>query len=71
MIVHHLLDNFFIIGPTKAECQDTLLQFLCLCNQLGIPISAKKTTEGPAQSLTFLGIDPDTVQKCAPTAGKN
>ena len=41
-------------------CQNTLLIFHQTCDQLGIPIAVEKTVE-PTTSLTFLGIQLDTL----------
>jgi hypothetical protein len=45
-IVHHLIDDFLVIGPTKELCQQTLEKFLDLCAELNVPIAERKT-EGP------------------------
>ena len=58
----HLLDDFLFISPTHSRCQDTLDRFLKLCAQLGIPIAPEKTF-GPATTLTFAGIELDSI-KC-------
>ena len=51
----HVLDDFLIIAPSLAEAQQHLYVFLEFCTRTGIPIAQEKT-EGPARSLTFLGI---------------
>ena len=57
----HYLDDFLVLGrPGSQECARALQQALATCSQLGVPISAHKT-EGPSTSLTFLGIQIDTV----------
>ena len=57
----HYLDDFLVLGwPGSQECALALHQALTTYSQLGIPISAHKT-EGPSTSLTFLGIQIDTV----------
>ena len=58
----HLLDDFLFISPTHSRCQDTLDRFLKLFAQLGIPIAPEKTC-GPATTLTFAGIELDSI-KC-------
>ena len=57
----HYLDDFLIFGvPDSLECQQALEKALQLCLKLGVPV-AKSKTEGPATSITFLGIELDTV----------
>ena len=51
----HVLDDFLIIAPLRTEAQQHLHVFLEFCTRTGIPIAQEKT-EGPARSLTFLGI---------------
>ena len=62
-IVHamHYLDDFLILGPPKSEsCRRNLSISLELCERLGFPIASHKL-EGPSSSLSFLGIQVDTV----------
>ena len=56
----HLLDDFLIIAPSYASCQGQLRLFLDLCSYLGIPIAPEKTL-GPATTLSFAGIELDSV----------
>lgn len=49
------VDDFLIIAPTHAECQEALELLLKLLTQLGFTVSAKKIVL-PCQSLTFLGL---------------
>ena len=66
MINHiiHLLDDFLIIAISESLCQDQLHLFLELCSYLGsylgIPIAPEKTC-GPATTLSFAGIELDSV----------
>ena len=39
----HLLDDFLFVSATYIQCQSNLTRFMCLCNQLGIPIAPDKT----------------------------
>ena len=52
----HLLDDFLFVSATYIQCQSNLKRFICLCNQLGIPIAPDKTF-GPSTSLTFACIE--------------
>ena len=56
----HLLDDFLIIAKSESLCQDQLHSFLELCSYLGIPIAPEKTC-GPATTLSFAGIELDSV----------
>ena len=52
----HYLDNFLILGQTGTdECGRALALGLELCRFLGVTVAIQKT-EGPATSLSFLGI---------------
>ena len=56
----HYLDDFLFLGhPGTRECEKALSQAIDTLNQLGVPLAAHKT-EGPATSLTFLGIQIDS-----------
>ena len=56
----HYLDDFLIFGQANsAACQTALSTALRLCDQVGLPVAPEKT-EGPATTLTFLGIELDT-----------
>ena len=63
----HLLDDFLIVSPTADSCQHQLDTFLMLCSYLGIPMAPEKTV-GPSTTLTFAGIELDTVlmEACLP-----
>lgn len=55
----HYIDDFLTMGqPKTTECRDNLNIILKVCEQLGVPLKAEKI-EGPASTLTFLGIDLD------------
>jgi len=57
----HYLDDFIVFGNAgESECQIALDKALHLCRGLGVPIAGHKT-EGPATTLTFLGIELDAV----------
>ena len=58
--ISHYLDDFLLIGPPSSpECQQNLNTFMQICSNLGVPLASEKM-EGPATSLTFLGIMLDT-----------
>ena len=54
-----VLDDFLFVANTQHECMTALHCFTRLCNELGVPIAHHKT-DGPAQTLTFLGIQLNT-----------
>ena len=56
----HYLDDFLILGQAGTdECERALALSLELCKILGVTVATKKT-EGPATTLSFLGIVLDT-----------
>ena len=56
----HYLDDFLVMGPPgQNSCAEALTTTLALCEELGFPVAPEKT-EGPATTLTFLGIEIDT-----------
>ena len=58
----HILDDFLFIGqPNSPEYYSSLLAFHVLAKDLGLPIKSDKTVN-PCISLTFLGIELDTVR---------
>ena len=57
----HYLDDFLVLGRAgKSECARNLERALAVCKVLGVPVAMHKV-EGPASTLTFLGIEFDTV----------
>ena len=57
----HYLDNFFFCGSYSAsECAGILREAVSVCERLEFPIAPSKI-EGPATSITFLGIEIDSV----------
>ena len=57
----HYLDDFLILGPPGSPlCGQALANTLALCEELGFPVTPEKT-EGLATTLTFLGIEVDSV----------
>jgi hypothetical protein len=55
----HVLDDFLLIEQSKSLAVAKFVQFIDLCQQIGVPLSAEKTVF-PPQLLIFLGITPDT-----------
>lgn len=61
----HYLDDFILAGPPDTlRCHRDLTTALNVCKQLGLPLHPKKC-EGPATSLTILGIRLDSVRQTA------
>ena len=57
--IDHYLDDFIVVGPPNSRaCADALLA-LEECEHLGFPLAPEKK-EGPASTITFLGILVDT-----------
>ena len=58
----HYLDDFLFFFPPSSRLRGTLLQHvLGIMGSLGVPVAFNKV-EGPATSITFLGIRVDTVR---------
>ena len=57
----HLLDDSLFVTATYNQCKTNLTKFITLCNQLGIPIAPDKTF-GPSTTLTFAGIELDSIK---------
>ena len=62
--IAHILDDFLIISNSMNQGYKDLLGFQTMCETLGIPLAPEKT-EGPASSLTFAGIELDTIARTA------
>ena len=56
----HYLDDFFFANLTREGCRRDMDVFLAICRELGVPIAEDKT-DGPATTITYLGIEIDTV----------
>lgn len=59
-VVIHYIDDFLFVVKSRDQAQQHLARALALCEELGIPMAAKKT-EGPTTCLVFLGIEIDTL----------
>ena len=58
--VFHYLDDFLIVAPPMShQCGEDLDRLLGVFSHLCVPVATEKL-EGPATSLTFLGIELDT-----------
>ena len=58
--LYHYLDDFITLGnPGSQECASNLHRIKQCCQETGVPLQEEKI-EGPATSLTFLGIELDT-----------
>ena len=61
----HYLDDYLFCGKQgTGQCSFLLGQFQDLARQLGLPLAEEKT-EGPSTSLTFLGIELDTIRQAS------
>ena len=60
----HLLDDFLLVAPSDSQCQLQLSLFLDMCAYLGINMAPEKTC-GPATTMSFAGIELDSVQSQA------
>jgi len=57
----HYLDDFLLFGaPDSGKCKQALQMALACCRSLGVPVAPRKI-RGPSTTLTFLGIELDTV----------
>lgn len=57
----HVLDDFLFVGPANSSlCRQTLLQFLDMANNIGLPIKEDKTVY-PTTTINFLGLEIDTI----------
>jgi len=59
----HYLDDFLFVEPAGQSGQ-ALPKALATCTTLGVPVVPEKL-EGPTTTLTFLGIELDTIQLTA------
>ncbi|KAL5509611.1 hypothetical protein EMCRGX_G005005 [Ephydatia muelleri] len=56
----HYLDDFLLAGPPgQPTCSELMETMLRVCERLGIPVALDKL-EGPATTITFLGITINT-----------
>ena len=60
MVLHYLNDFLLIGAPNSDECKHALSTLLGIFSYLGSPVAEEKL-EGPTVSLTFLGLQLDTM----------
>ena len=61
--VIHYLDDFFFCGPVgSSACHAYLHIAIELCSLLGFPVASNKV-EGPVTTITFLGLELDSVNQ--------
>lgn len=60
----HMLDDFFLAAQGNVLCSAHLAIFMDICDDLGVPVAAHKTTR-PAQDTVFLGLQLDTIRGMA------
>ena len=56
----HILDDYLMAASSYDQCCTDLKNFLSLCEYLGVPIAPEKTVD-PRTTLTFAGIELDTI----------
>ena len=57
----HYLDDFFTAGPPASQsCHENMRRILALCEHVNAPVKSEKV-EGPTTTLTFLGIQLDSL----------
>lgn len=56
------LDDSFVIGKTKSDCQKAILDLADTFTNLGFKINEEKSVLTPTQCLTFLGFEIDSVE---------
>ena len=57
----HILDDFILFHTDRGMCAAQLESFTTWCETIGIPLAPEKT-EGPASTITFAGIELDSVR---------
>ena len=61
--IYHYLDNFIVLcSPGTEECGAYLSTLQQVCQELGVPLAPEKQ-DGPAEVLTSLGIEIDTIRQ--------
>lgn len=59
--VAHYIDDFVTVGaPATNECSANFARMHAVCERLGMPVEPEKD-EGPASTVSFLGIELDTM----------
>ena len=60
--LHYLDDLFFCATPASPTVANALKIAIPLCQELGLPVAVGKLA-GPATTITFLGIEIDSLQQ--------
>ena len=58
----HYLDDFFLAAVSHDICAGYMSTMLAICKSLGVPVAREKTV-GPAQTITYLGIEIDAAHQ--------
>ena len=62
-LIYHYLDDYVVLGsPGTEECGNYLFILQRVCHELGVPLAPEKQ-DGPAEVLTFLGIEINTIRQ--------
>ena len=62
-LIYHYLGDFVVLSsPGTEECGSYLCTLQRVCNELGVPLAPEKQ-DGPAEVLTFLGIEINTIRQ--------
>ena len=61
-LIHYLDDYLIVSKPNTTSCQFHVDTFLRTCHSLGIPVAQEKL-EGPSTTLTFLGLELDSISQ--------
>ncbi len=56
----HYLDDFLIVAGSRRDCDEGLRTVRQVFDELKVPLAPHKV-EGPATTLTFLGVEFDSV----------
>ena len=62
-ILTNYLDDFLFLAWTILECNQNVLKFLDICDQIGCPVSLEKT-EWASPLMVFLGILMNGISRC-------
>ena len=61
--VTNYLDDFLFIGRNRDKCNDSITNFLEICEQIGCPVAMEKT-EWAMNQIVFLGVLFDGLNMC-------
>ena len=56
----HYLDDFFTVHKLYYVCQNIMVTFHQVCDEIGMPVSPEKAV-GPVKVIQFLGLMIDTI----------